>query len=146
VATPAAIMDALASQIETQLCATVNPIIPELQVDGRLIPSPTPPAIDVYPSDPFQEALGFGPGNKSFSFTVRARVSTSDNEAGQDLLLSMMDPNSSTSVAAAIESDRDLGSVVGNLKVEGPSGFGVFRDSSGEGNLLGCTWTVTVFP
>ena len=139
--TPAAIMDALASQIQTSL----DSVIPDLQVDGRLIPSPSPPAIDVYPADPFQEQASFRPGDKTYFFTVRARVSTVDNEAGQDLLLSMMDPDATTSVAKAIESDRDLGGVVANLKVEGPSGFGVFVDASREGNLLGCTWTVTIY-
>ena len=134
-------MDALASQITSELSSA----IPYLQVDGRLIPSPTPPSIDVYPADPFQEQASFRPGDKTYFFTVRARVSTADSEGGQDLLLSMMDPDATTSVAKAIESDRDLGGVVGNLKVEGPSGFGVFVDANREGNLLGCTWTVTVY-
>lgn len=144
-ATIAAIMDALAEQISDELCGTVSPLIPELQVDGRLIPNPTPPAVDIYPGDPFQEALAYGPGNNKLNLTVRARVSTSDNEAGQDLLLAMMDPEASLSMAQAIMSDRTLGGTVGKLNVaEGPSAFGVFQDSGGQGSLLGCTWTVLV--
>lgn len=138
-------MDALADQIEDELCGTANPVIPDLQVDGRLIPSPTPPAIDVYPADPFQEALGFGPGNNLIFLTVRARVTTADNEAGQDLLLSMMDPMAATSVTQAILSDKTLGSTVGSTAViAGPSAYGVFEDTGGDGKLLGCTWTVQV--
>jgi hypothetical protein len=141
VATVAAIQDALATQIQTQLGTAV----PELQVDGRLIPSPSPPAIDVYPSDPFQEPLAMGKGNNVVYLTVRARVGTSDNEGGQDLLLSMMDPQAATSVAQAIMSSRTLSGTVGRVNVTaGPSAFGVFTDAGGTGNLLGCTWTVQV--
>jgi hypothetical protein len=141
------IMDALATRIETVLCGTANPLIEHLQVDGRLIPSPTTPAIDIYPGDPFTEPLGFGPGNKELFFTVRARVSTADNEGGQNLLLSMMDPNADTSLEQAIlDGDRTLGGVVGAVaSVEGPSAYGIFADpGQTTQNLLGCLWRVRV--
>ena len=135
-------MDALASQIATRLVA-----IEDLQVDGRFIPNPTPPAIDVYPADPFQQPLAMGKGNNQFSLTVRARVGTADSEGGQDLLLSMMDPQAAPSVAQAIMFSRTLGGVVGKVNVSaGPSAFGVFGDAGGQGSLLGCTWTVQVIP
>ena len=140
--TLAQIMDALAGQLETEL----GPLIENLQVDGRLIPSPSPPAIDIYPGDPFQETITFTEYNELF-FTVRARVLTADNEAGQDLLLSMMDPAAATSVAAAVHSDKSLGNTVSRATVsEGPSAFGIFTDAGGNGNLLGCTWRVRVMP
>src|SRR6188472_507073 len=101
-------MDALASQIETEL----GPLIENLQVEGLLVPSPTPPSIDIYPGDPFQELLTFGLSDELF-FTVRARVHTADNEAGQKLLLSMMDPSAATSIAQSIHGDRTLGGKVG---------------------------------
>lgn len=142
-ATIATIMDALANQINTRL----SPNITDLQVDGRFIPNPTPPAVDVYPADPFQHPLDFGKGNNLFFLTVRARVLTADNEGGQDLLLSMMDPEAATSVAQAVMYDRTLSGTVGKVNVsEGPSAFGVFLDAGGQGNLLGCTWTVQVIP
>jgi hypothetical protein len=144
-ATVAAIMDALASQIYDELCGTANMPIPDLQVDGRMVPSPSPPAVDIYPADPFQEPLAMGPGNNVLYLTVRARVTTADSESGQDLLLSMMDPEASTSMAQAILSDKTLGGAVGKVHInEGPSAFGVFQDTGGDGNLLGCTWTVRV--
>lgn len=147
--TVAAIMDALAAQIQTELGGTADPLIERLQVDGRLIPSPTPPAIDVYPGDPFQErmTMGHGAGNNELFFTVRARVSTADNEAGQDLLLSLMDPDAPESLAEAVLSNRTLGGVVERVgNVDGPSQFGLFGDPGGQGNLLGCTWRVRVIP
>lgn len=146
-ATVAQIMDALATQIQTTLSGTVSPVIENLQVDGRLVPSPTPPAIDIYPSDPFQDALTFGKGHNMFFITVRARVSTADNEGGQELLLSMMDPEASTSMLKAILSSKTLGGVVSNISiVDGPSAYGVFRDAGGQGSLLGCTWGTRVIP
>jgi hypothetical protein len=147
-ATVAAIMDALATQIEDEIGGdgTANPVISRLQVDGRMVFNPTPPAIDVYPADPFQDALAFGKGNNELFLTVRARVTTADHEAGQDLLLSMMDPEATTSVAQAILSDRTLGNTVERVNVSaGPTAFGVFPVPAGE-NLLGCTWTVRVIP
>ena len=136
------ILDALATQIATRLAS-----ITDLQVDGRLIPSPTPPSIDVYPADPFQEALTFGRGNNILFVTVRARVTTVDNEGGQELLLSMMDPVSAVSVAQAVTYDKTLGGAVGKVSViEGPSGYGVVQDAGGQGALLGCTWRVQVVP
>ena len=132
-------MDALAAQISTQLCGTVNPVIPNLQVFGRVVANPTPPCIDMYPSDPFTEPTGFGKGMKDYFFDVRARVDLADSAAGQDLLLSMMDTQSSTSVEQAILSNTSL------------SGGGTIRSVEGPrwrpfGDLIGCFWTVRVTP
>jgi hypothetical protein len=77
---------------------------------------------------------------------VRARVTTADNEAGQGLLYLMRRPTGGASVSAALEADRTLGGKVDTLKVEGPSGFSQFPAQDREGNLMGCTWTVTVYP
>jgi hypothetical protein len=141
------IMDALASQIDSRLVGTADPLIEGLQVDGRMVFNPTPPSVDVYPADPFQEGLAFGKGNNEVFLTVRARVSTAEHEGGQDLLLSMMDPEATTSMAQAILFDRTLGAKVERVNVTGPSAFGVFPDAGGSGSaLLGCTWTVRVFP
>jgi len=137
-------MDALADQVEESLVGTANPVIVGLQVDNRLNPNPTPPSIDVYPGSPFTESIAYG-SVRQYWFTVRARVSTADNEAGQDLLLSMMDNESDESVEAAIRSVKTYaGAQLGD--VEGPTEFGVFTDSGGEGNLLGCTWRVGLIP
>lgn len=141
-----AIMQAMADQIEDTLCGTASPLIPELQVSGMFNVDPTPPSIDVYPGDPSQVALTFGRQNNEFSFTIRARVTTADHEAGQTLLLSMMDPASSTSVARALKANKTLTGKVSSLAVDGPSGYGIYNDRAGEGSYLGCTWTVRVLP
>ena len=145
--TVAQIMDALATQVETYYSGgTATPIVDNLQVDGRLIPSPTPPAIDIYPADPFQERMAMGHANNELFFTVRARVNTADNEAGQDLLLSFMDPEATSSMIEALLVSRTLGGTVERVTVEGPSSFGLFGDPGGQMSLLGCTWRARVIP
>jgi len=133
-------MQALSEQIQAEL----GPVIEELQVTSILTFNPTPPAIDVYPALEFQDGMAYGKGNNALNFTVRARISTAEHEEQQILLLSMMDRTGGTSMAQAILSDRTLGGVVGNLNVEGPTGYQMFGQSGFE--LLGCTWLVRVLP
>jgi hypothetical protein len=142
--TVAEMQDALADQIEAQLGGTANPAIETLQVGARLNPNPSPPSVDIYPGSPFTETIAYG-RSRQYWFTVRARVSTSDNEAGQDLLLAMMDDGADESVEAAIRSVKSYANAkLGD--VEGPTEFGVFRDSAGEESLLGCIWRVALIP
>lgn len=140
------VQQALADQISTTLCGTASPLIPSLQVVGVLNIDPTPPSVDIYPSDFFQEGLTFGKANNEYSLTVRVRVSTVEHEQGQKLLLSMMDPSSDTSLSRAITSDRTLGGKVSSSTVTNTSAFGIYTDAGGQGSLLGAIWTVRVFP
>ncbi len=138
------IMTALAGQLADELGLTVD----GLNVYPRMEVNPTPPALDVYPADPFIEQTAFRPWAVQMNFIVRARVTTADHVAGQNLLLEMMDPDSDQSVNAAIAADRTLGGYADNATVaaDNPSGFGEYRDAGGEGSLLGCQWTVNVQP
>lgn len=140
------IMTALGEQIEQRLGGSVDPLIENLQVVPMLWASPTPPAIDIYPGDPFQEGIAFGRGNNAIFLTVRARVDTPDNEGAQQMLLGLMDPSADESLALAVLSDRHLGGTISDLQVTGPTNYGVFQDAGGNGNWLGCTWTVQVLP
>src|SRR6185369_12554927 len=137
------IMQALANQIDSTLGGTAQ-IIDGLQVTPLLNWNPTPPSIDVYPATPFQEPIAFGPGNNDMNFTVRARVNTPDTEGAQELLLEMMDPRGTASVALAILDDHTLGGTVSYVNVEGPSDYGVFVEPSGAGAYLSCTWLAKV--
>ncbi len=130
--------------LATQLLAGLASV-PELQVAPLLVWNPTPPAIDIYPADPFQEQDSFGLGNTVVFLSVRARVTTPDHDGAQELLLSLMDPRAATSVQQAILADYTLGGAVTQaLLEEGPSNYGIFPDPSGQGAYLGCTWTVRV--
>lgn len=130
------VMQAVASQLESEID------VDGLQVDPLLNKNPTPPCLDVYPGDPFGEATTFNGGREQL-FTIRARVSTADHEAGQELLLSLMDHGPS-SVIAAIAADRTLAGTVDDALVEGPSGYIEWRDTDNAGGLLGCEWRLRV--
>jgi hypothetical protein len=151
VATLPEIMLALADQIAFALTGgttspgTAAPGLADLAVNPMLVWNPTPPALDVYPADPFQESIAYGRGNSDMNFVIRARVNTPDVEGAQELLLSLMEPVGVTSVAAAVNADRTLGGVVETTLVTGPSDYGFFVDPGG-GALLGCTWKATVTP
>lgn len=142
------IMDAMATQMENVLCGTANPLIEQLQVVSTMMVNPSPPSIDVYPAEDFAPQIGYGIGNRELRFVVRARVHTADPEAGQELLLSMMDPREDTSVEGALLASPTLGGVVEDLAIVEQSGFGLFpypQDPEG-GSLIGATWTVQVTP
>ena len=125
-----------------EIASALEPIsaqIEGLQVYPYLLSNPTPPALDIYPGAPFQTGAGFGVGQSQVWFTIRARVSTADQEAGMELLLRMMDPNDPASVEAAI---AETAAVT-------PEGVSEFReyveDTASNGRLLGCEWRVSTF-
>jgi hypothetical protein len=137
--TVAQIMDEMAAVLE-DACPSLN------QVTARMNFKPTVPSIDIYPADPFRtdEGAGFSDINGAMVFTVRARATTADNEAGQDILLTLMDDESTECVAFALMDDQSLNGTVAWVDVDGPSGFTQFVDPSTEGSYLGVTWTVSV--
>ena len=137
------IVEAIADSLEPLLTE-----IPDLQVFPYWLASCTPPSIDIYPGDPFQDGLGFGNGGADLFFTVRARVTTADSVAGQQLLYQMLEPE--TGVGAALTADQTLGGVVDSLYIgeEGSPGVSGLReyveDVAVNGRLLGCEWRVRV--
>ena len=135
-------MSATVVEAMEEIAAALAPVvtaIPGLQVYPFLNANPTPPSVDVFPGDPFQTGAGFGVHNPQLFFTVRARVSTADREAGQKLLLRMLDPNDDASIEWALE---DVATVV----PEGVSGFREYlEDVATNGRLLGCEWRVSLF-
>jgi hypothetical protein len=108
--------------------------------------NPTPPALDVYPGEPFGDITGAGFGDLEgrLFVTVRARVQTADTTAGQELLLAFMDVEDDLSVTAALMADQTLNGHVHSVLVGSPTGFRQYLDSGSEGSLLGCEWPVTL--
>jgi hypothetical protein len=120
--------------------------IPGLQIDPYINGLPTPPTIDVYP-DPgtFLERSAMGVGSWEAVFVVRARVSTADQYAGQQLLLALMDPRDTpTSLIVTLTRDVTLGGTVQYVAVEFPTGYGPLADPASEQPLLGCVWRARV--
>ena len=124
-----------------EIVAALEPLtseIPGLQVTAGANPFPTPPSIDVFPGDPFLAEAGFNRW-KAF-FTVRARVSTVDTQAGQRLLWRLLDPHDPASVIAA------LADTVGFENDNPIAGYREYvEDSVQNGRLLGSEWRVSVF-
>jgi hypothetical protein len=115
--------------------------IPELQVTSQLNDNPTPPAVDLYPAEPFQDQTDFGPLIRAALWIVRARVTKADQDSGQTLLLQMMDPTSPLSVTAALASNPGFGGACQDSTVEGPLNWGTYGDPGGQGTeLMGCQW------
>jgi hypothetical protein len=128
------------AELQAAIANALKPLeaqIAGLQVWGFMNPNPTPPSLDVYPGDPFQNGGGFGKGDSWAFFTVRARVSTADHEHGQRQLLRLLDPQDIASVEGAL---WDAGYAVAP---EGISGFREYlEEASTNGRLLGCEWRV----
>ena len=104
----------LLDELAATMRAVVGPAVTEteVQVTGRRNFNPTPPSIDIYPGDPFRstpDSAGFGETGGELLLTVRARVTTVDNIAGQDLLLRLMDDEDAISVASTLMEDQTLG-------------------------------------
>jgi hypothetical protein len=135
------VVEAMADALEP-----LRETIPDLQVYPYLNYNPTPPSIDIYPADLFQAPSGFGDDAEVF-FTVRARTTTADHEAGQQALLRMLDRSAPESVEAALTNDQTLGGVVQSTAVaeEGISGYREYlEDPQANGRLIGCEWRMVV--
>jgi hypothetical protein len=75
---------------------------------------------------------------------IRARVTTADEPAGQDLLYAMMDPRNLESLVQALLYDDTLGGLVDSLTVEPPADYGMWTSPGQTNGLLGCTWRAAV--
>lgn len=142
-ATLAEIMDELAAQIRDALDDVTDVAV---QVEPRIVLNPTPPVIDMYPGDPSMdpELRAFADTVGGELLTVRARVSTADHTAGQDLLLALMDDEDPLSVMLAIKDDKTLNGYAADVDIRERSGYITFIDSVSDASLLGCTWQVVV--
>jgi hypothetical protein len=122
-----------------------------VQVSSRMLKNSSPPSIDMYPGDPFNdgEAAGFDSNDGFLRFTVRARVNSADSDAGQDLLLAFMDVEDALSVSTALSDDQTLNGLASSVMVDGPSGYTEYVDPDSvspgvRSTLLGCEWRVTI--
>jgi hypothetical protein len=147
--TIAAIMDAMAEQLEDTLTPPDGIV---LHIEPRAFAIAETPAVDMLVANPTgleQGLAGFGSHTiyGAFPITLRVRVGTADVIAGEDLLLAMIDDEGPMSIVAGLDSDRTLGGVCDYLTWgEGfPwTGYQDFPMSDGNGVLLGSTMAVVV--
>lgn len=139
------IMDEMADQIRSVVEAVTDI---DVQVESRMVFNPTPPCIDLYPGDTSRDELtaAFDDVTGAYVFTVRARVNTADTDAGQDLLLALMDDANALSLAGALLDEPTLNGYASSLHVRDFSGYRLFEHPSGEGAYLGFQFTTLVIP
>jgi hypothetical protein len=139
-ATLAAIMDALATQIRDELDDVTDVAV---QVEPRWVSNPTAPSIDMYPTDPSddEDLRAFGEFLGGELVTIRARVDMGDTVAAQDLLLALMDDEDPLSLAAAVMSDPTLGGLTSAIDIRSRSGYVRSLES---GDHMGCLWNLVI--
>ena len=113
-----------------------------IQSTGYLVSSPTPPTIEVFPGITTYDST-FQRGMDEAIFQVRITVAVSLEEAAQRKLDEYLDRSGSNSVKTLIESDRTLGGVVKDLRVEEVTGHQVAIVDARQ--VLSATWTVRVY-
>lgn len=119
-----------------------------VQVQRGMVLNPTPPTIDVYVTDPAREfsAAGFGDIAGGYQITVRARVLTADNDAGQDLLISFMDDVDELCIPLFVLDEPTLNQKATSLRLVSVSGHRAYETPDAAGAHLGCQWDFLVIP
>ena len=124
----------------------------EFQVEPRMVLSPTPPSIDLYPGDPARDedtgAMGAGPPDAAHGYfiNVRARVAPTDHEAGQDVLLALKDDEDALCLVQALYDDPTLNGYASDVSLLSETGFTLFTDVDPSKVYLGVLWRFLVLP
>jgi hypothetical protein len=136
-------MVAMADQIRDYVDDTTDVAV---QVEPRRVLNPSPPTIDILVGDlpRDNESRAFDDESGGYIFTVRARVSTADSDAGWDLLIAFMDDTNALSIGQALAYDPTLNGYATSLDITNQTGEVLYPDPGGDGALLGCQWTVLV--
>ncbi len=114
-------------------------VVPGLSVNGYPNPQASPPHLDIYPDNPFQEGAGMGVSEKLLHWIVRVRVNAADPKAAADLLYRFLDTSDPASVEAAL---APVGVVV---PADGSVDALVTFTDDNAGDLLGARWRVAMF-
>ena len=147
VTTTADIMTAIAEQLD-DLINVPDQTVP-FAIAGRAF-ALVPPCVDMYIANPTgleQGLAGFYDIYGGIPITIRIRVPAADIEAGEDLILGLMDDEDPLSIVAALGSDRTIGGVIDTIFwAEGFPWTGLtdFQDPSGDGFYVGSTLTIVV--
>lgn len=139
VTTPAEIADALAEALSD--LTTVE----DVEVASRMVFAPGQAQIDIYPADPAEGNLAFGPESRMHWWTIRIRTATADGESVQDFLLAARAPTGNGSVRAALLADPTLDGLVDNIVIDenSPSGYRFYSDPTGSSTrYVGQEWRV----
>jgi hypothetical protein len=138
------ILDEMASGVRDVVSSADFPV----QVERGMILNPTPPTVDIYVTDPAREfsTAAFADVAGAYQITVRARVTTADNDTGQDLLISFMDDTDSLCIPLALFTDPTLNGNAASMDLVNVSGHRAYETPDGAGAHLGCQWDFLVVP
>lgn len=135
-------MSVTLAQIRSGLATNLATVTGSPQVLTYVLSNPTPPAFVIVPaSTEYDQAMARG--LDKWTFRVVAIVSAASDQDGQKTIDAYLAPSGSTSIKAALESDRTLGGVVQNLRVTQVSGY-ILQEEAGIPNLT-AEWTVEVY-
>ncbi len=145
--TTAEVMDAMADQLRDLINIPANTLDIEFASRAFVL---VPPCVDMYIGNGTGLEAGLA-GNYDIyggiPITIRVRVPTADIEAGEDIILGLMDDLDPLSIVAALDSDRTLGGVIDTLFWSDGypwTGLQPFEDPSGSGFFVGSTMTVVI--
>lgn len=124
----------------------------DIQVEPRMVLSPTPPCIDIYPGDPSRDeaSASFGASaediTQGYYVNVRARVAPNDHEAGQEVLLALKDDTDALCLVQALYDEPTLNGYAADLDVVSETGFTIFTDIDPSKAYIGVLWRFLVIP
>lgn len=113
-----------------------------LQVSAYGLSNPTPPCVQVIGPDEITYDRAMQRGHDDWVILVQAFTGLVTDRGAQELLDRLLESSGSSSVKAAIESDRTLGGAAQFCRVERASGYRQY--ASAQGDVLGCEWFVAV--
>lgn len=119
----------------------------DIQVEPRMVLSPTPLTVDIYPGDTARDSASAAfDDDGGYLFTVRARINTPDFDAAYDILLALMDDDDSLCLAQTLLDDPTLNGLASDTDVRDHTGLRLYEVLDGDGGYLGFQFTALVLP
>lgn len=119
--------------------------IPGVQVSAYVLSNPVLPVVWIRPaSDAVDYHRAMGNGLDEWSMLVQAYVGTPSDLGAQKKLDELLASSGSSSVKAAIESDKTLNGAASDLIVDSCTGYLEYARPDGS-TALGAEWNVRVF-
>lgn len=136
----AAIRSALATRLST-LVGTAG------QSHAYMLDNPTPPTLHVIGITATDYDVTFGRGGDAITMTIQGVAGSTAGQAAQEQLDAWLDTTGTTSVKAAIESERPsavtLGGIVASCRVTGTTGARITRLLNGT-DVWYAEWTLEI--
>jgi hypothetical protein len=119
-----------------------------IQVEPRMVLTPTPLTIDIYPGDLARDAdsAAFDDVDGGYLFTVRSRINTPDFDAAYDVLIALMDDDDPLCLPLVLLDDPTLNGYATSIDVRNPTGLRLYEALDGDGGYLGWQFTALVLP